>query len=274
MSSCFRSRLAGHKRATAVALALLCLLAIRAGSQSAANDDANWKAFLEWLKAQPPNSRPADLVNPYRDKLLHEGIPESEVSRRMDMIWWGCYHRPDGVGLFWSKIFGGDHPIFTEQPNALLVSVVQFRKLGRALDFGMGQGRNTVFLAMQGWDVTGFDPAEEAVRIANKNAAAAGVKIHAVVARDDQFDFGTSQWDLIVMTYVRDLTVRDAALFQRALKPGGIVVYENGSSPGNEVLKAFLGFRIVRFEDVEAIADWNREKKYPIQRMIAEKIGK
>jgi 2-polyprenyl-3-methyl-5-hydroxy-6-metoxy-1,4-benzoquinol methylase len=41
----------------------------------------------------------------------------------------------------------------------------------------MGQGRNAVFLAQQGWDVTGFDPSEEAVRIANRNAASVGVKI-------------------------------------------------------------------------------------------------
>jgi 2-polyprenyl-3-methyl-5-hydroxy-6-metoxy-1,4-benzoquinol methylase len=237
--------------------------------QSATNDEANWKAFLGWLKAQPPNSKPADLINPYRDKLLREGVREPEVNRRMELIWSGCYHRPDGVGVFWSKIFGGDKPIFTEQPNAVLVSAIQGLKPGRALDFGMGQGRNAVFLAQQGWDVTGFDPAEEAVRIANRNAAGIGVKIRTIVARDDQFDFGTAQWDLIVVTYVRDLTAHDAALFQRALKPGGMVVYENGSSPDNAVLHAFLGFQIVRFEDVEAIADWNREEKHRVQRMIA-----
>ena len=237
--------------------------------QSATTDEANWKAFLEWLKAQPPNSKPADLINPYRDKLLHEGVREPEVNRRMELIWSGCYHRPDGVGLFWSKIFGGNKPIFTEQPNALLVSAIQGLKPGRALDFGMGQGRNAVFLAQQGWDVTGFDPAEEAVRIANRNAASVGVKIRTIVARDDQFDFGAAQWDLIVVTYVRDLTAHDAAVFQRALKPGGMVVYENGSSPDNAVLRAFLGFQIVRFEDVEAIADWNREEKHRVQRMIA-----
>jgi 2-polyprenyl-3-methyl-5-hydroxy-6-metoxy-1,4-benzoquinol methylase len=237
--------------------------------QSASSDEANWKAFLGWLKAQPPNSKPADLINPYRDKLLHEGVPEPEVSRRMELIWSGCYHRPDGVGVFWSKIFGGAKPIFTEQPNAFLVSAIRDLKPGRALDFGMGQGRNAVFLAQQGWDVTGFDPAEEAVRIANKNAASVGVKIKTIVARDDQFDFGAAQWDLIVVTYVRDLTAHDAAVFQRALKPGGMVVYENGSSPDNAVLRVFLGFQIVRFEDVEAIADWNREEKHRVQRMIA-----
>jgi 2-polyprenyl-3-methyl-5-hydroxy-6-metoxy-1,4-benzoquinol methylase len=129
--------------------------------QSTSNDEANWNAFLEWLKAQPPNSKPADLINPYRDELLREGLPEPEVSRRMEMIWTGCYHRPDGAGLFWSKIFGGDKPIFTEQPNALLIGAIQGRKPGRALDFGMGQGRNAVFLAQQGWDVTGFDPGKK-----------------------------------------------------------------------------------------------------------------
>ena len=237
--------------------------------QSKSVDEANWKVFFEWLKAQPPNSKPADLINPYRDQLLREGVPEPEVGRRMELIWSGCYHRPDGVGVFWSKIFGGNKPIFTEQPNALLVSAIHGLKPGRALDFGMGQGRNAVFLAQQGWDVTGFDPAEQAVRIANKNAAGVGVKIRTMVARDDQFDFGAAQWDLIVVTYVRDLTAHDAAVFQRALKPGGMVVYENGSSPDNAVLRAFLGFQIVRFEDVEAIADWNREEKHRVQRMIA-----
>jgi predicted O-methyltransferase YrrM len=234
-------------------------------------DEANWKAFLVWLNAQPPNSKPADLVNPYRDELVRQGLSESEIKHRMDVVWSGCYHRPDGVGLFWSKIFGGDKPIFTEQPTGLLVSAIEGHKAGRALDFGMGQGRNAVFLAMQGWDVTGFDPAEEGVRIAARNAAAAGVKLHTVVARDDQFDFGSAQWDLIVITYVRDLTARDAAIFERALKPGGIVVYENSSSPDNQILKAFLGFRIVRFEDVEATSDWNREQKHMVQRLIAER---
>jgi hypothetical protein len=100
------------------------------------------------------------------------------------------------------------------------------------------------------------------------------VKIHTVVARDDQFDFGLAQWDLIVITYVRDLTARDAGVFHGALKPGGMMVYENGSSADNSVLKAFLGFRIVRFEDVEAIADWNRAEKHPVTRLIAEKRAK
>ncbi len=48
-------------------------------------------------------------------------------------------------------------PGFSTNANALLVSAVTGRKPGRALDVGMGQGRNAVFLAVEGWNVTGFD---------------------------------------------------------------------------------------------------------------------
>jgi hypothetical protein len=79
--------------------------------------------------------------------------------------------RPDGAKVLWNKVYGGHDPIFIQTPYALLASAVL--------------ARNAVFLAMQGWDVTGFDPSDEAIRLAQANAAKAGVKIHAVVATDD-----------------------------------------------------------------------------------------
>jgi 2-polyprenyl-3-methyl-5-hydroxy-6-metoxy-1,4-benzoquinol methylase len=135
----------------------------------------------------------------------------------------------------------------------------------------MGQGRNTVFLAMAGWDVTGFDPSDEGIRIAEENARKAGVRIHTVVARDGEFQFGKEQWDLIVVTYVRLLNEADAEKLWTALKPGGIVVYENGAIHGNKLLRAFLRYHIVRFESVEATPDWNPSQKMRVERLIAEK---
>ena len=55
------------------------------------------------------------------------------------------------------NIYKSDKPGFSTQPNGLLVATVEDRKPGRALDVGMGEGRNSVFLALKGWDVTGFD---------------------------------------------------------------------------------------------------------------------
>ena len=69
------------------------------------------------------------------------------------------------------------------------------------------------------------------------------------------------------------LTAEDARLFRRALRHGGIVVYENGADRDNAVLRAFLGYRIVRFEDIETTPDWNPQNKIRVQRLIAEKDG-
>ncbi len=48
-------------------------------------------------------------------------------------------------------------PEFNAHPNPLLREAIQGRTPGKALDIAMGQGRNTVYLATQGWDATGFD---------------------------------------------------------------------------------------------------------------------
>ena len=58
----------------------------------------------------------------------------------------------------------------------------------------MGQGRNAVFLAKRGWSVTGIDPSDEAVRLAEQSAQAAGLRITALTAADSAFDFGSARW--------------------------------------------------------------------------------
>jgi Tellurite resistance protein TehB len=46
------------------------------------------------------------------------------------------------------------NPIYSTAPNAFLAEVIQELQPGRALKWGMGGGRNIVFLAQRGWDVT------------------------------------------------------------------------------------------------------------------------
>jgi len=48
------------------------------------------------------------------------------------------------------KVYAGNAPIFIESPSAVLMSAIEGRKPGKALDIGMGQGRNSVYLASQG----------------------------------------------------------------------------------------------------------------------------
>jgi SAM-dependent methyltransferase len=110
------------------------------------------------------------------------------------------------------------------QPNAFLVEMVKGRKRGLALDVAMGQGRNTLWLAQQGWDVTGFDIADQAVAAANREAGRLGLKIRAEVKSTDQFDFGENRWDLILLCYAGGRQMVDRV--ERSLKPGGILIVE------------------------------------------------
>lgn len=141
----------------------------------------------------------------------------------------------------------------------------------------MGQGRNAIFLAREGWDVTGFDVAEVGLQKAREQAAALSVKIGAVHASDDEFDFGLERWDLIAIVYA--LEKRSVHRVRDALKPGGLVVVEAGhrETSGapfeydtNELLDIFRGFRILMYEDTSGTYDWGPET-IRLVRLVAQK---
>jgi len=48
---------------------------------------------------------------------------------------------------------------------------------GRVLDLGCGRGRATIYLAQLGWQATGVDAVERALRVARRRAARAGVRV-------------------------------------------------------------------------------------------------
>lgn len=65
---------------------------------------------------------------------------------------------------------------WTPAPLKALVQGPQALPAGRALDLGCGYGRHAIYLARQGWQVTGVDGVERALRTARRRAAAAGVQ--------------------------------------------------------------------------------------------------
>ena len=177
---------------------------------------------------------------------------------------------------------GEDGEVFSRKPNAFLAEMTRQRKPGKALDIGMGQGRNSIFLAQQGWDVTGIDPADEGVRQAKAEAARLGLRIQAETTTFEQFDFGVDRWDLIVLMYEPTKSV--APKVERALKPGGAVIVEDrhrdtlrvwpagGTFADNELALLFPGLRVLRYEDVWALPDWSATKlDERLVRLFAEK---
>ena len=184
----------------------------------------------------------------------------------------------------WNKEFGSGAPSLNNlAPNALLSSVVKGRKPGAALDLGIGQGRNALYLAENGWDVTGVDISDVAVGQARENAAKKRLALKAVIANLDAYDFGENQWDLITSFYMhswhRNSKTDVPARILRALKPGGVVVMEAFQRPPNingfvvsELATLFRDFTILRNEESAATPDWGPEGA-PLVRFVAEKRG-
>ena len=90
----------------------------------------------------------------------------------------------NGIAEQYNAIYSdeAEQGTFNHAPNAFLVEFAKTLKPGRALDVGMGQGRNTIYLAQQGWQVTGFDLSETGVKLAREQAAKLQVRVTAVVA--------------------------------------------------------------------------------------------
>jgi 2-polyprenyl-3-methyl-5-hydroxy-6-metoxy-1,4-benzoquinol methylase len=241
-------------------------------------DTQVYERFRYWAGLQPPDVQ--DKWETYYERYLQQiGVAQNERARRIQVI------HTEGQRLEverWNRILTADKPLFNTHPNAFLVEVIKDRPPGTALDVGMGQGRNAIYLAQQGWTVTGFDPADQAVAQANATAAKLGVKINTVVKREEDFDFGDNQWDLIVLSYVGAREFVDRVV--RSLKPGGLVVVEGfhrdvtrTSSVGgavvfdtNELPKLFSALRVLRYEDVEAKNDFGRDLNRAV-RLLAQK---
>jgi SAM-dependent methyltransferase len=169
---------------------------------------------------------------------------------------------------------------FNAKPNQLLVDSVKGRKPGTALDIAMGQGRNAVYLASQGWKVTGVDISDEGIRVAKDNAAKQKLKLDTVEQDITKYDLGENKWDLVTLIYAGD----DATLIERikpAVKKGGLVVVEYfskdatagtgiGGFESGALAHAFAGWKITKDEVTEDVADWGL-RKMKLQRFVAEK---
>ena len=79
---------------------------------------------------------------------------------------------------------------FNHKPNQTLVDAVKGKKPGTALDIAMGQGRNALFLATQGWKVTGIDISDKGIALAREEAAKLKVKLYTVQSDIDKYDLG------------------------------------------------------------------------------------
>lgn len=151
---------------------------------------------------------------------------------------------------FWDEKFtvdgkaasDGSPSFFGGEPNPTIAQHVEVIRKGfsdpsRALDLGCGRGRHTVWLANQGWDVTGMD--FSSVGLEHTAAALAAEGLSANLVQQDLTDWQpeAGSFELVVAAFIH-LPRRDRENLWRAvaeaLTPGGYFVSVS-HHPDNEV---------------------------------------
>ena len=167
----------------------------------------------------------------------------------------------------WDERFRtGDHA--ETEPDPFLIQLQDYEELfpagGHALDVACGAGRNAVWLARKGWNVTACDISLEGLRRAQDLARMHGVQLNLFCQDLESAALPPDHFDLVVCFFYlhRELF----PLLRTALRPKGLVVYKTYTTdqqrfPGRprhplhllrpqELLEHFRGFRILLYQEV------------------------
>ncbi len=269
-------------------LGLFIALLAPISAQQIPDDDKIWESFTAWILTNPEKVS----LSIYEEKLVQDGLPAEEVKRQIETIRRLFNEHPEKLIEFtfdrtFSKPLTGDPEKdgFTSLPSVFMVESTKDLKPGTALDVGAGQGRNSVWLAQQGWDVTAIDISAGGLAVAASNAEKAGASIKTVKTTYQDFNFGTDRWDLIVMilSWAPVSDPEFAARLYASLRPGGTLVFEHvlltekqkfpayvHGLPPNALLTHFKDFYIQKYEEGIWPGDWGGPPA-ELVRMIVKK---
>lgn len=118
----------------------------------------------------------------------------------------------------WDQRYTDQPWLWTAQPNVFLVEEVAGLPPGRALDLACGEGRNTVWLAERGWDVTGVDFSTVALGRARRLADDRGVAVALVHADVLTYRPSRRAFDLVVLLYLQLPPAPRHAVLSRAVE--------------------------------------------------------
>jgi len=127
----------------------------------------------------------------------------------------------------WDRRYRGTELVWTAQPNRFVVEELQGLPPGRALDLGSGEGRNAVWLAERGWQVTAVDFSPVALDKARRLAQARGVTVDWVLADLRGYRPEPGAYHLVLVAYLHLSPLERVAVLAGAvgaLAPGGTLL--------------------------------------------------
>ena len=122
---------------------------------------------------------------------------------------------------------------WTEPDEFLIRAFSEFVRLafprgGTALDLAGGAGRNTIWLANQGWEVTLIDISDTGIEQAKQHAGSLASHIHFVIDDLTGFKASQTQFDVVMAFFYLDRKIFPE--ITKAVKPGGLLIYKTAYS--------------------------------------------
>lgn len=137
----------------------------------------------------------------------------------------------------WNERYAGDAYYYGTEPNDFLATQAHRWQPGqRVLCLAEGEGRNAVWLAQRGLDVTAVDLSDVGLDKTRRLAATRGVAVTTVQADLGDHDLGREAWDGVVAIFAHLPSALRQRVWPRiapALRPGGWFVAES-YAPGQE----------------------------------------
>jgi 2-polyprenyl-3-methyl-5-hydroxy-6-metoxy-1,4-benzoquinol methylase len=132
----------------------------------------------------------------------------------------------------WNERYSQEQFAYGEDPNQYFKEELEKLPIGKILFPAEGEGRNAVYAAQLGWDVSAFDISQEGKNKAIQLAEKKGVTIDYQVGPLEDLHFESEQFDAIALIYAHFPANIKSAYHQKLnslLKKGGTIIFESFS---------------------------------------------
>ncbi len=134
-------------------------------------------------------------------------------------------------GAFWDGKFDGESYRYGKAPNAFVKQALPqvLEEGARVLCVGDGEGRNGVWAARQGFEVTSLEPSAAGIQKIERLARETGVEVETINDRMPSSKVAPKSYDAVVLTYIHVPEEHREPMHRacvEVLGDGGVVVLE------------------------------------------------
>lgn len=124
----------------------------------------------------------------------------------------------------WEELYRAGNRGNEDTPTPLLVQTVANLTPGTAIDLACGAGRNALYLAQLGWQVTAVDGSEKAIELVQIRSKAQGLQLRTVLAdlADPNFTFPPDTFQLALIAFYLQRNLFE--ITKAAVQPGGLII--------------------------------------------------